>query len=417
LEQEGVVTEAIEAQTPIDERCPVADYRMQGSPRPPMTYYAEIDELRRKGDIFRVNEGAGYFFYTRYDAILDIAQHPEYFSNVIVDTRTNEPGVGFELVPQSLDGAIHAKWRRILGSYFSPGRIEKLLPTIRARAVELIESFADRGHCDFVVEFARLYPTAIFLGIMGLSLDELPKFMAWEMDILHPASDDLEEGTRISMTAQQEVTDYFAEMLIARRAMPVEERGKDLVSEALTWTIDGEPLSDKDLLSFYLLMFEAGLDTVTAELSWGFRHLATHPDDRQRIVDDPAIIPTAVEELLRVYPMVPLGRYVTEDNEVGGCPLKKGERVMLSLASAGRDEAIYDNATEVDFDRGVIQHLTFGAGPHRCLGSHLARHELATAYAEFHKRIPNYRLAEGVEFTETHSGLFGLTSLPLVWDV
>jgi cytochrome P450 len=115
--------------------------------------------------------------------------------------------------------------------------------------------------------------------------------------------------------------------------------------------------------------------------------------------------------------MVTISRYVTEDNEVGGCPLTKGQRVSLSLPSAGRDESVYENATEVDFDRGVIQHLTFGAGPHRCLGSHLARHELATAYAEFHKRIPNYRLAEGVEFTETHSGLFGLTSLPLVWDV
>jgi cytochrome P450 len=399
-----------------DSGCPVAEWNSQGPPRAPLSYYAEMDELRNAGKTFRVEEGAGYYLYTGYDEILDIHQHPEYFSNVVIDSRTNLPG-GFELVPQSMDGAIHAKWRRILGSYFSPGRIAKLLPSIRARAIELIESFADRGHCDFVKEFAQQYPTAIFLGIMGLSQDELPKFMAWERDILHPSSADIDEAMRISQTAQQEVTDYFVEMLAQRRALSPEERGTDLVSEALTWKIDGEPISDKDLLSFYLLMFEAGLDTVTAEISWGFRHLATHPEQRERIVNDPDIIPTAVEELLRVYPMVNTQRWVTEDNEVGGCPLKKGDRVSLALPSAGRDESIYENATEVDFDRGVIQHLTFGAGPHRCLGSHLARHELATAYAEFHKRIPNYRIADGVEFTETHSGLFGLTSLPLVWDV
>jgi cytochrome P450 len=398
-------------------RCPVTDWSSQGPPRAPMSYYGEIDELRHENDIFQVDEGAGFLFYTRYNQILDIAQHPEYFSNVIVDPRTNEPGVGFELVPQTMDGAIHAKWRRILGSYFSPGRIAKLVPTIEARATELIDSFIDRGECDFVKDFAQLYPTAIFLGIMGLSQDELPRFMAWEKNILHPPSSDVDEAMRISMTAQQEVQDYFQVMLAERRAIPVEERTKDLVSEALSWKIDGEPIADKDLLSFYLLMFEAGLDTVTAEISWGFRHLATHPKDRQRLVDDPAIIPTAVEELLRVYPMVSITRYVTEDNEVGGCPLSKGDRVVLSLPSAGRDESVYDNSTEVDFDRGVIQHLTFGAGPHRCLGSHLARHELTTAYAQFHKRIPDYRLAEGVDFTETHSSLFGLQSLPLVWDV
>jgi cytochrome P450 len=405
-----------------DGQCPVADWSMFGPPRAPMSYYHEMDELRQRSDIFQVNNngagfGDGFRLYTRYNQILDIAQHPEYFSNSFPHDPSEESDTHFELVPQSLDGEIHAKWRRILGSYFAPGRIAKLVPDIRARAIELIDTFVDKGECDFVKDFAQLYPTVIFLGIMGLNADELPQFMAWEKDILHPGGTSAEEATAISQTAQREVQDYFRVMLADRRALPPEQLGKDLVSEALGWTIDGQPLDDDDLLSFYLLMFEAGLDTVTAEISWGFHHLATHPADRQRIVDDPEVIPSAVEELLRVYPMVPLGRYVTQDNNIGGCPLKQGDRVILSLTSAGRDERVYEHSTEVDFDRGVIQHLTFGAGPHRCLGSHLARHELATAYAEFHKRIPNYRIADGAQFTETHSGLFGLTSLPLVWDV
>jgi cytochrome P450 len=394
--------------------CPVTNFRMQGVPRPPLSTYHELDELRGHGPTFQLAE-PGHYIYTQYEQILEIAQERGPFSNQMVDPATGEP-LGFELVPQTMDGDIHAKWRKVLGRYFSPGRAERLSPTIRARAIELIESFADRGHCDFMTEFAQRYPTAIFLGFMGLPLDRLDDFMEWEHRILHPRAASAEEAMAEMYQAQTEVTAYLAEQLAAVRATPVEERGDDLMSEALTWQIDGEPLSDKDLLSFYLLMFEAGLDTVTAELGWCFLHLATHPADRDRIVSDPDIIEKAVEELLRVYPMVNIGRLVVEDTNVGGLPLKKGDRVMLSLPSAGRDETIYPDATKVDFDRENVSHLTFGAGPHRCLGSHLARHELAVALEEFHKRIPNYRVDENATIAETHNAMFGLINLPLVWD-
>jgi cytochrome P450 len=216
--------------------------------------------------------------------------------------------------------------------------------------------------------------------------------------------------------AQEEVTQYFVDVITTRRAMAPAERPPGLVTDALDWRIDGEPVSDQDLLMFYLLMFMAGLDTVTAELGYGFLHLATHPADRQRLVDDPGIIPTATEELLRAYPIVNTPREVTRETEVAGCPVRPGDFVMISFPSAGRDDAAHADARTVDFDRPNLSHLTFGAGPHRCLGSHLARHKLTIAYEEWHRRIPDYRIDERAAVEEASGGMMTLNSLPLVWE-
>jgi cytochrome P450 len=204
-------------------------------------------------------------------------------------------------------------------------------------------------------------------------------------------------------------------MIAERRAMAREERPEGLATEALDWTIDGEPVTDADLLSFYLLFFMAGLDTVTAELGYGLRHLATHPEHRRRLVEEPELIPKAAEELLRAYSIVNTARDVAEDTEVAGCPVRKGDVVIVSFPAAGRDDNAYENAKEVDFDRPVINHLAFGAGPHRCLGSHLARHELVVAYEEWHKRIPEYRLDEDAQQLEASGGMMTLNTLPLTW--
>jgi cytochrome P450 len=151
-------------------------------------------------------------------------------------------------------------------------------------------------------------------------------------------------------------------------------------------------------------------------LGYFFHHLATHPADRQRIVDDPEYIPTAMEELLRAYTFIVTGRKVMKDTEIAGCPVAAGSMVQLPLKMSGRDDSFYDDAGTVDLDRGTSNHLAFGAGPHRCLGSHLARRELRVALEEWHKIIPDYRLGEGepiVEFGRSS----GVNTLPLAWDV
>ncbi|MCW2530095.1 MAG: cytochrome, partial [Pseudonocardiales bacterium] len=152
-------------------------------------------------------------------------------------------------------------------------------------------------------------------------------------------------------------------------------------------------------------------------LGYGFHHLATHPADRRRLVAEPGIVPNAVEELLRFYPIVNISRTAMSDTEIDGCPVKQGQRFMLGLTAAGRDEEQFARADQVDFDRTDLSHITFGVGPHRCLGSHLARMELAVAYEEWHKRIPEYALDPARECAESQGGLLGLNTLPLMWDV
>jgi cytochrome P450 len=399
----------------VAQQCPVAHIAWEGPPRAALAGHRMLDELRREGPLHKVEAGVGFFLVTRHEDALRVAQNAKLFPQTLKVLATGEESP-FELVPETLNGPLHTTWRRLLGPYFSPGRIGALHDKIVARAHGLIDGLIARGECDFTSEFALRYPTGIFLDLMGLPVEQLDDFLAWETAILHP---DFSAGPpyEVMQRAQAEVTEYFARVIAERRAMAPAARPPGLVTEALSWQIDGEQVSDADLLSFYLLMFMAGLDTVTAELGYGFLHLATHPQDRQRIVQRPDLIPGAVEELLRLYPIVNTPREAAEDTEVAGCPVRAGDLVMISYPSAGRDEARYDDSLTAHFERPVTSHITFGAGPHRCLGSHLARHELLVAYQEWHKRIPEYWLKPGAEATEASGGMMTLNALPLQWQV
>lgn len=394
--------------------CPVAHITWEGPERPAMAGYEMLDTLQAESPIHRVDEGMGFYLITGHEAALMVAQNPTVFpqGSRILSTGDPQP---FLLVPHGLNGPVHQKWRRLLAPFFTPGQVQALDGKVRARAIELIEGLQARGKCDYTSEFALRFPTAVFLELMGLPIDELDMMLEWETNILHPDYSEGGAGVAGMHRAQQQVTEYFTKMIAERRAMAREERPEGLATEALDWTIDGEPVTDADLLSFYLLFFMAGLDTVTAELGYGLRHLATHPEHRRRLVEEPELIPKAAEELLRAYSIVNTARDVAEDTEVAGCPVRKGDVVIVSFPAAGRDDNAYENAKEVDFDRPVINHLAFGAGPHRCLGSHLARHELVVAYEEWHKRIPEYRLDEDAQQLEASGGMMTLNTLPLTW--
>jgi cytochrome P450 len=208
-----------------------------------------------------------------------------------------------------------------------------------------------------------------------------------------------------------DVMAYFSALIDEKRARPQD----DLVSAAAGWKIDDEEIPMEKLLSMCLLMFMAGLDTVAAQLSWNFYHLATHPEDRRRLVDDPALIESAVEEFLRFYTIVRPSRKVMRDIDFHGCPMKAGDMVHIPLAAACRDPKAFPDADQVLIDRAQNQHIAFGAGPHRCLGSHLARRELRIAMEEWHRRIPDYRIPEDADLI-AHSGAeISVERLPLVW--
>ncbi|MEZ5140430.1 MAG: cytochrome P450 [Acidimicrobiales bacterium] len=193
------------------------------------------------------------------------------------------------------------------------------------------------------------------------------------------------------------------------------QRSDDFISMFLDAEVDGQRLTEEDVLDIGYLFFLAGLDTVTASLDCMLAYLAQHPEQRRRIVDDPGIIPHAIEEMLRWETPVPgVIRVTTQDTQIGDCPIEAGRPVVAMLASANTDERAWDDVDTIDFDRAENRHLTFGGGAHRCLGSHLARMELRVALEEWHRRIPDYRVPDGHQLLYFQE-LRAVENLELVW--
>jgi cytochrome P450 len=375
--------------------------------RPPGSFFELIDHWRSSGAIHR-GEASGQSFYllTHMADIRATCQRPDIFSNSAI--QVDNPNPEYKLIPEMLDAPEHGKWRKLLGPLFSPGAVDAMENNIRARFTEIMDEVTPRGHCDYVADVAMRFPNTIFLELMGMPIDLADQFQQWETAMVHtPDTTD-----PAFMAAVNEVTQYFAGLVADRFRDP----GEDLISRATTWTIDGAPITEGDLLSFCLLMFQAGLDTVTAQLTYAMYHLATHPADQARIVADPSLIRSANEEFLRFYSIVAPGRKAMQDTEVAGCPVKKGEMVLIPLTAANRDPAEFERADEVVIDREPNRHLAFGAGPHRCLGSHLARLELEVAMQLWHERIPSYQVDADVAMDEHAGGLIGLNNLPLRWE-
>jgi cytochrome P450 len=376
-------------------------------PGPPMSHIEDVDDLRRQHGAFRSSLAQGFWVLTDGAEIRAALQDPATFSSRAI--TPTDPDPQYLLVPEMLDPPEHTVWRQLLAPWFSPRAVQKMAPAVRRRCVELIEPIAARQGCDFHVDFAYRYPTSIFIELMGLPAEDLPLFQEWN-DEIHHLPFNVDPKRERSLAAQNAVKEYFADLMQIRQRAPAD----DLLTAAMSWRVGGQPVELDDLLSMCLLMFQAGMDTVSSQLAYIFWHLATHPEDRLRIVEEPSVIPAAVEEFLRFYAFVAPGRQLTRDVSFAGCPMKAGEMVFVPLCGATRDPDLFEDASSFRMDRSVNNHIAFGAGPHRCLGSHLARMELQFALEEWHARIPEYRLAESQDIQE-HGGMFGLDTLYLVW--
>lgn len=393
-------------------KCPAIQWDYLAGGCPAHSGYDRIADIAKLGpvlDIEPTDVYPGYFMATDFATITEVLQDPQRFSSSAVVAL--EPDPPYKWIPEMLDPPEHTTWRKLLAPFFTPAAVaNKYDSLVRARCVELIDNLIASDTIDFTNEFARQYPTTVFLEIFGLPRDDFEQFMEWEGAIMHSTSEHDPDRSKMR-AAMDSVLAYFAELIAKRRADP-NLLGDDVLSAALTWEIDGEPVRDQDLLAFCLFVFIAGLDTVTAQLGYMFLHLATHDEHRERIIEDPSIAPKAVEELLRAYPIVVTGRKATVDTELAGVPIRAGETIMVPLQAAGRDEGQYANPETVDFDRKISRHIAFGVGPHRCLGSHLARLELRVALEEWHRRIPNYSLANP-DITEHTAGTWGVDQLML----
>lgn len=392
-------------QVPEDQVASVHPYSGEAEP---MWFLNYVDRLRERHPFYWSDDG--WWVLTEMAGIREAMQRPDVFSNHLGGVVDPDPD--YLWIPEMLDPPEHTRWRQLLAPVFSPARMTALEDKVRQRVAELIDGFAAAGHCDFKKDFAEPYPTTIFMELMGLPVSHSEQFMTWENAILNTPAE-LDPDRKLATQAMHDVMGYFSDLIAQRRAAPRD----DLVSIALTWTIDGEPVSEADLLSLCLLMFMAGLDTVTCQLGWAFWHLATHDEDRKRLVGDPAVIGSAVEEVLRVYTIVRPGRKVRRDIEFHGCPMKSGDVVFLPLNGACRDSKAFPDADRFVIDRAPNNHIAFGAGPHRCVGSHLARRELRIALEEWHARIPEYRIPAGSHIHEFGGSQLAIANLPLEWPL
>lgn len=349
---------------------------------------------------------------SRYEDVIWALRHPEIFSSEMsmeLALGTHRP-----MIPQQIDPPAQTRFRKILDPRFSRKRMRAIEPDARQHAIDLIEAFVDQGECEFNSAMAIPLPCSVFLRFMGLPLDDLELFLDLKDRIIRPAvkSDQLEEMAGIRAAAGNQIYEYFEKMIDVRRAQPKD----DVMTYLVEATLDGERLTRHEILDICYLFLIAGLDTVTATLGCNFAYLAANPEQRRKLVGNPALIPNAVEELLRwETPVSAVPRIVKQDVTLGGVDIKEGELVTLLLGAANTDDREFGDGTRVDFERERNRHLAFGGGPHRCLGSHLARMELEVAMEEFHRRIPDYEIKPG-ETPRYSPAIREVQYLPLVWN-
>ena len=350
---------------------------------------------------------------TRKAEAEEVFRHPEVFSSNAdaLDLKNPRP-----LIPLQIDPPEHKKFRKLLDPIFAPRQMALLEESITRTVNELIDGFIDAGEVDFSSAFSVPFPSQVFLNLLGLSFDELPRFLAMKDGIIRPeravqGGYGSEEMHAYQQAMADSIYEYFNGVLDLRE----EQREDDLLSRFLDAEVDGQRLTREEILDICFLFLIAGLDTVTATLDCIFGYLVAHPDQRRQLVVDPSIIPAAIEELLRwETPVMGVPRVSLADTELAGCPVHTGDGVMVMLGSVNTDEADLPDADVVRFDRETNRHVAFGAGVHRCLGSHLARQELRIAVREWHRRIPDYALADGhtLEYT---GGIRSIDHFPMTF--
>jgi cytochrome P450 len=377
-------------------------------------YWSQAEELREAAPAYYNDFGSGYWIFTRHDAVRDIYKTPELFSSESITPWEPEPAYRF--IPTQVDPPDHVKYRKILNPWFSPKAVEEAEPRMRELCRGLVAEIAPRGECEFIGDLALLYPTAVFLSFVGVPVSEAGRFVAFVDDFFAGFSGDPEKLPGMA-AALQGIRDYWEAALAERREDPAPRDG-DLASYLMHATFEDRPLTDTEILDMLQVLVLAGLDTTRGQLGYMFRHLADHPEHRQRLIAEPELIPNAVEEALRYYTIIfGDGRKVTRDTEFHGVPLKQGEMVYGLVAGANRDPRHYERAGEYLIDRERIHHMGFANGPHRCLGAHLARKEMQVVVGEWLAQIPDFEAAPSDPLVERGGGaMLSLAELPLRWE-
>jgi cytochrome P450 len=368
---------------------------------------AVADLQRDAPEVFWSPRLGGYWVVQGYEACVDAARRTDIFSSSYMRIPRAAPSPNPPAVPLNFDPPVHTKYRLPLMEVFSPKAMLAWKGRIRELAIELIDEVAPKGGCDFFQAVAEPLPVLIFMEIMGLDKARYREFR----DMVHVMTSVPDEAPRSQ--AMRDASVMMRAVIADHRATPRD----DLVSRLIDLKIDGEPISDDVLQGYCVLLFAAGLDTVANAMGFIVRRLAREPALQARLREAPVeLLPKAVEELLRRHAVAPVARVVTEDVDWRGVHLARDELMLIHYPSAGLDEAKYAGAEAVDLERQMrFTAPTFGAGPHRCVGRHLARIEIEVLLEELLARLPEFR-PDPERPERMHGGyVLGVDELPLVW--
>ena len=366
------------------------------------------DELRATCPVAHSDRFGGVWLPTRHEDVSAIAYDTEHFTSrsiIVNEGRPLAPAPVGIAPPISSDPPFHHDARRLLLPAFSPKAIAPLEPFTRAYCHELLDAVEDHEVVDAATAYSQNIPVRVIAKMLGFPEEDADQFRGFVQDALEgvdlPQEQRIENFGRLDAYLTAQVDDHVAHP----RA--------DLTSYLLEAEIDGRPLEPGHVGGTIALLLIAGIDTTWSAIGASLWHLANHPDDRARLVAEPELIPTAVEELLRAYAPVTMARLVIDDFDYDGCPMRKDDWVLLPFPAANRDPGMFDRADEVVIDRAENRHAAFGLGIHRCAGSNLARMELQVALSVWLERFPEFRVADAEAVRWSGGQVRGPRTLPL----
>ena len=354
----------------------------------------------------------GHWIATKGETVREIYSDPERFSSEVI-FLPKEAGEKYEMVPTRMDPPEHTPYRKTLDKGLNPGQMRKIEDKVRTIAAKLIDSLVGRGECDFSAEYAMVFPVQVFMALADLPMSDVPVLSGFATQMTRPDGATPEQMAASLEAANRGFFEYCDPIIRARTG----GSGDDLITLMVNTEINGQPIAHDKALGLIALLLLAGLDTVVNFLSFMMIYLAKHPEVTAEIRSDPLKLMRSAEEMFRRFPVVAEARMVAKDLVYKDVVLKRGDMILIPTVMHGLDESLNPNPWKLDLERRGMSHSTFGGGPHRCAGMHLARMETIVSLEEWLKRIPEFSLRPGAKPTY-HSGIVAaVQDVPLVWPV
>ncbi|MFI5047885.1 MAG: cytochrome P450 [Acidimicrobiia bacterium] len=358
--------------------------------------HAVFARMRAHCPVTHSDQHVGFWVVTRYDDVLNVAQDWETFSSAR-GVGVTESTMVVRAIPEHLDPPEHRIFKRLINAHFTAAAVEQYEAPTRGMVTRLIDGFVEAGSCEFMADFARPFPGLAFFELaLGAPTDDVERLNDMATAASSPTSPNVRE-------AWAEMFAWIEAFVARRRSEP--PRG-DVVDAVLTADIDGRPITDEEIIGVIQLLILGGLETTAGALGQFIIRFAREPEIPDLLRRRPELMAAAIEELLRLDPpFVAIGRTATRETEISGCSVGQGEKVLISWASANHDESEFPSPESFDPERPGNRHLAFGAGPHRCAGSNLARLNLRVALEEIVGRLNDIRLAPDAEPIPFHAAM------------